>query len=139
MQGLWGCAYEMRSLGDVNYKITPVYLYHLPILQKMEKTRYGVKTSLLEELKSFQLRLKKRRRMTFNITILGNNMPSLQTTLMTGEDRVSITNMTFPSVVRREDYIDQGGREITLILHGVLVLNIQFDSFEHKIRFQQEM
>jgi hypothetical protein len=105
----------------------------------MEKTRYGVKTSLLEELKSFQLRLKKRRRMIFNITILGNNMPSLQTTLMTGEDRVSITNMTFPSVVRREDYIDQGGREITLILHGVLVLNIQFDSFEHKIRFQQEM
>jgi hypothetical protein len=23
MQSLWGCAYEMRSLGDVNYKITP--------------------------------------------------------------------------------------------------------------------
>jgi hypothetical protein len=22
MQSLWGCAYEMRSLGDVNYKIT---------------------------------------------------------------------------------------------------------------------
>jgi hypothetical protein len=22
MQRLWGCAYEMRSLGDVNYKIT---------------------------------------------------------------------------------------------------------------------
>jgi hypothetical protein len=22
MQGLWGCAYEMRNLGDVNYKIT---------------------------------------------------------------------------------------------------------------------
>jgi hypothetical protein len=22
MQSLWGCAYEMRNLGDVNYKIT---------------------------------------------------------------------------------------------------------------------
>jgi hypothetical protein len=22
MQSLWGCAYDMRSLGDVNYKIT---------------------------------------------------------------------------------------------------------------------
>jgi hypothetical protein len=25
MQSLWGCAYEMRSLGDVNYKITLIF------------------------------------------------------------------------------------------------------------------
>jgi hypothetical protein len=34
MQRLWGCAYEMRSLGDVNYKITEkaegIKLQHLP-------------------------------------------------------------------------------------------------------------
>jgi hypothetical protein len=28
MQSLWGCAYEMRSLGDVNYKITKLFYKH---------------------------------------------------------------------------------------------------------------
>lgn len=37
-------------------------------------------------------------------------MPSLET-LMTGEDTVSVTKMTFPSVVRQQDYIDRGERD----------------------------
>lgn len=83
--------------------------------------------------------MKKQKRIIFNITIFSNNIPPLKTTLITGDDTVSVTNMTFPSVVRRQDYTDRGEREITLILHGVLVLNIRFDSIEEKIRFQQEM
>jgi hypothetical protein len=50
----------------------------------MEKTRYGVKTSILEELKSFQLELKKHRKMLFEVTMTGNVGPPVQRTLMTG-------------------------------------------------------
>jgi hypothetical protein len=45
MQSLWGCAYEKRSLGDVNYKITEIYpdscAYTLHLQRISAATRAG--------------------------------------------------------------------------------------------------
>ncbi|CAH1380314.1 unnamed protein product [Tenebrio molitor] len=105
----------------------------------MEKTRYGVKTSILEELKSFQLELKKRRRMLFEVTVTGNVGPPVSRTLMTGEGRASIVNVTYPCLVRREDYSDQSETEITLIIHKIMKLKVKFQSSAHKRRFKSEI
>jgi hypothetical protein len=92
----------------------------------MEKTRYGVKTSILEELKSFQLELKKHRKMLFEVTMTGNVGPPVQRTLMTGEGRASILNFTYPFVVGREDYSEIGELEISLIIDQSIQYNIKF-------------
>jgi hypothetical protein len=86
--------------------VNTVFLYHLQILQKMKKSRYGVKTSILEELKSFQLELKKRRRMLFEVTVIGNVEPPVSRTLMTGEGRASSEARRLFRPERNGDYFN---------------------------------
>jgi hypothetical protein len=76
--------------------------------------------------------------MLFEVTVTGNVGPPVSRTLMTGEGRASIVNVTYP-LVRREDYSDQSETEITLILHKIMKLKVKFQSSAHKRRFKSEM
>ena len=42
-------------------------------------------------------------------------------------------------VLRREHYIERDGKKVTLILHGLDLGTIEFESVEEKIHFKQEM
>jgi hypothetical protein len=57
----------------------------------MEAKRFGVKTSLLKELRLFQLMLKKRRKIIFNVVIEG-----------TGEQRIVLNDHSF--YIQRNNY-----------------------------------
>jgi hypothetical protein len=67
----------------------------------MEAKRFGVKTSLLKELKLFQLMLKKRRKIIFKVVIEGS-AGRRETHIITGEQRIVLDDHSF--YIQRNNY-----------------------------------
>jgi hypothetical protein len=82
----------------------------------MEAKRFDVKTSLLNELRLFQLMLKKKRKMNYNDTII----------FVMGQE-VTLDCLTYH--ILKNQYKDRGLEKNSLIIHyGVMELNVKFES-----------
>ncbi|KAJ3650113.1 hypothetical protein Zmor_021821 [Zophobas morio] len=105
----------------------------------MKEKVFGVRKSILKELKLFQLALKRKRRMIFNVELRG--VGSDEFTLiqvMTQDGRVGIPGIE-PFHVRRAAYTEEGQREVILTYLQVLQCRIRFESEEEKYMFKQEI
>ena len=101
----------------------------------MEEKRFGAKNSLLNELRLFQLMLKKKRKMSFNVTI-GGTAGRRQTTILVVGNEVTIDGL--PHVILKNQAIDRGSK-ISLILHGVMEMDVTFETLALKDNFWSKM
>jgi hypothetical protein len=102
----------------------------------MEEKHFGVQKSLLKELKSFQLTLKKKRKIYFDVQL--GCAGFIETRIYTGEGRVIIQGFD-PFHVFRQSYRDEGPAQISIIYMGIIPITIKFESREQKEMFHREM
>jgi hypothetical protein len=92
----------------------------------MEAKRFDVKTSLLNELRLFQLMLKKKRKMNYNVTIDGP-VGKRDTIIFVMGQEVTLDCLTYH--ILKNQYKDRGLEKNSLIIHyGVMELNVKFES-----------
>jgi hypothetical protein len=105
---------------------------------KMEQKRFGVKISLLNELRIFQSMLKKKRRMFYTVDLTSNAGTQTQVQVYTGENVVSIPPFA-PFSVRRQDYVDRSSLSVSLVVGGLCEITVKFESEEEKRAFKRDM
>jgi hypothetical protein len=105
---------------------------------KMEQKRFGVKISLLNELRIFQSMLKKKRRMFYIVDLTSNAGTQTQVQIYTGENVVSIPPFASFSV-RRQDYVDRSSLSVSLVVGGLCEITVKFESEEEKRAFKRDM
>jgi hypothetical protein len=102
----------------------------------MEAKRFGVKTSLLKELRLFQLTLKKKRKLYYNVeveTFAGKR----DTVIFVTEQQVTLDDYSF--YILKNQYRNRGSQKISLTLFGVMEMDVTFESTKLKKSFYQQM
>ena len=101
----------------------------------MEEKRFGVKTSLLNELRLFQLLLMKKRKMNYNVTVEGP-LGRRQATIFVQNNEVTIYGHTY--IILRNQAIDRGSK-ISLIIHELFEMDLFFETGALKDYFWSRM
>jgi hypothetical protein len=97
----------------------------------MEAKRFGVKTSLLKELRLFHLTLKKKRKMYYNVVVEG--VAGKSDTVIFVIEQVTLDNYSF-YILKNPD-----SQKISLTLFGVMEMDVSFESTQLKESFYQQM
>ncbi|XP_044257300.1 uncharacterized protein LOC123006685 [Tribolium madens] len=106
---------------------------------KMEQKRFGVKISLLNELRLFQSMLKKKK-MFYIVDLTSNAGTQSHVRIYTEENIVTIPLPGFALfAVIRQDYRDRGLLMISLVLGGLCEITIKFESEEEKRAFKRDI
>ncbi|XP_063926821.1 uncharacterized protein LOC135140259 [Zophobas morio] len=110
----------------------------------MEQKRFGVKSSLVEELRLFQLALKqKRMKMPFETkTLVQCNSEEVEKTVKASIRTITITPWNPPIAnfkLPRQQLIVMGETDILLRINDCINLNITFATLEERLRFTQAL